>query len=113
MGRCVKLMLEAEQTAPGIVKVEDKITDVLGYRDLQEKQHGGGILATGRSVSWVVCTRNVSCEDPMGRGCQDGVDSPEHGVGGHIMAPVLFPAINNSLVVAINHEWCTRLIYYE
>ena len=56
------------------------------------------------SVGWVVCTRDVSCKDLMGRECQDGADSPECGIGGSVVAPALFPAIDNSLVVTINHE---------
>ena len=56
------------------------------------------------SVGWVVCTRDVSCKDLMERGCQDGADSPECGIGGSVVAPALFPAIDNSLVVTINHE---------
>ena len=55
-----------------------------------------------RSVGWIVCTRDISCKDPMGRECQNGVDSPECGIGGGVVASALFPAVNNSLVVTIN-----------
>ena len=57
-----------------------------------------------RSISWVVYARDISCEDPTGRGCQDGVDSLECGIGGGVAALALFPAVDNSLVVTINCE---------
>ena len=33
------------------------------------------------------------------------MDSPKRGVGGRVSTPAFLPAVNNSLVVAINHEW--------
>ena len=43
----VTLMLEAEQATSEIIKIKDKITDVLEYGDLWEKQCKGGILVSG------------------------------------------------------------------
>ena len=56
-------------------------------------------------VSWVVCTGDISCEYLAWRGRQECVHSPKGCIGGCILAPPFLPAIDNSLVVAINCKW--------
>ena len=71
------------------------------------------MLATGRSIGWVVCAGDIFCKHPTQRGCQEVVDSPESGVGGCVPAPALFPTFDNSLIVAMNREWRTGLVECE
>ena len=59
----------------------------------------------GRWVGWVVCAGDISCEYLVRRGCQECVHSPEGCIGGCISAPPFLPAVDNSLVVAINRKW--------